>query len=727
MKRIPLFLLALFCNAFAYAQFADKNYYLVDSLTIKDLTRSDQVKLDSLLKIYHASKNDSVRIEALTGLTNLDDFNTWIKYNKIFVSEVSRLLKSNNKKNVSERFLNQKLGNGYYNMNYYYSMINTEDSAFKYLRLCIEPARKGGRASDLADAYTALGVYYGRNGNTKESIKQYHEALTIYENANNKKGIERALTSIGIEYRNIDEFAKALDYCKRALKIREETNDRESLPDVWNQIGIIYKWSKDTANAIRSYQKSLECARQINDDYSIAAAMLNLGIIEQDHKRYDNAIKNYEESLERFKKIKSTNGIAYALNSLAITYDLKGESKKALSYARQGFDLSIKLGYPEGIMNSRDILGNIYESLGMYKEAFENEKYFYQLKDSLMNADKQKEALKTQLEFENQKKLLEVKKEQESKDLVAKQEKKQHLIIISFVVLCLLIVVVFTGFLFNRFRLIKKQKNIIEAQNHLVTEKNREILDSISYAKRLQEAILPPMAEVNKFLPESFLLYRPKDIVAGDFYWMHVVETTTGTTTLFAVADSTGHGVPGALVSVVCSNALNRSVNEFGLSDPGKILDKTRELVLETFEKSEKDVKDGMDISLVAIHSSPSGAHINWAGANNPLWYISNNTLHEIKGDKQPVGKTEHQRPFTTHTIDLQQGDLIYLFTDGYADQFGGEKGKKYKYKALSDFLVRHSKLEMTQQQKMLNEEFISWLGNLEQVDDVCIAGIRIG
>ena len=268
--------------------------------------------------------------------------------------------------------------------------------------------------------------------------------------------------------------------------------------------------------------------------------------------------------------------------------------------------------------------------------------------------------------------------------------------------------------------IIESQKSEVEAQKYLVEEKQKEIIDSISYAKRLQEAILPPQEFINNHLSNNFILYKPKDLVAGDFYWAE----TIGDLFFIAAADSTGHGVPGAMVSVVCSNALNRTVKEFGLTETGEILDKTRELVVETFEKSASEVKDGMDISLLCVDSK--NKTIFWSGANNALWYIQNNKLLIIKPDKQPIGKTEKPSPFTTHKIEFKHGTTFYLFTDGCADQFGGEKGKKFKYKQLEELLLNNNNLTLSEQSNLLNRKFEGWKGHLEQVDDVCIIGVKI-
>ncbi len=257
----------------------------------------------------------------------------------------------------------------------------------------------------------------------------------------------------------------------------------------------------------------------------------------------------------------------------------------------------------------------------------------------------------------------------------------------------------------------------IEAQAKL-EEQHKEITDSINYAKRIQSAILPPNKIVKEYLEDSFILYKPKDVVAGDFYWMEHSEGKV----FFAAADCTGHGVPGAMVSVVCNNALNRSVREYGMNTPGDILDKTKELVIKEFEKSEDEVKDGMDIALCCLE----GNKLTYSGANNPLWIVRSQEIIEIKADKQPIGKFEFEKPFTTHEMDLIKGDSLYIFSDGYPDQFGGEKGKKYKTGNLKKLLLSIQNHPMEKQRNLLNDEFEKWRGSIEQIDDVCVIGVRI-
>ncbi|MDX1651738.1 MAG: SpoIIE family protein phosphatase [Brumimicrobium sp.] len=268
-----------------------------------------------------------------------------------------------------------------------------------------------------------------------------------------------------------------------------------------------------------------------------------------------------------------------------------------------------------------------------------------------------------------------------------------------------------------------RQKNAeITAQNKLIASKNKEILDSINYAKRIQTAILPSDKLVKSYLDSSFVLYLPKDIVAGDFYWME----SKGDFIMFAAADCTGHGVPGAMVSVMCHNALNRSVKEFGLIQPNDILDKTRELVLEEFSKSEEDVKDGMDISLCVLNVKTN--ILWWSGANNPLWLIPSgeSKVKQLKADKQPVGSHPGNKPFSVHEIQLQKGDKIYIFTDGLQDQFGGLNYKKFKPSRLRKLILEIKDLPPEEQRLKIWNAFKEWKGDQDQVDDICVIGVEI-
>ncbi len=292
--------------------------------------------------------------------------------------------------------------------------------------------------------------------------------------------------------------------------------------------------------------------------------------------------------------------------------------------------------------------------------------------------------------------------------------------------------------------MLEKKENA-EKRTRIAEQRNRDITDSIRYAQRLQAAIQPPDQLFRKVLPDSFVVYIPKDIVAGDFYWLHYLPrprgwNVDGDRVLFAVGDCTGHGVPGALVSMVCNDALRRAVQEFACTSPADILNKACKLIIGSFKPDDEEVYDGMDISLCALNTTT--LKLEWAGAFNPLYIIrenggpdlhpnlhkekENSRLEEIKADRRSVGLDGINLPFTNHHIQLQQGDMLYLFSDGYPDQFGGPKGKKFRTKQFKELLLRLHRLPVKKQKACLLDAFVHWKGNLEQVDDVCVMGIRI-
>jgi ligand-binding sensor domain-containing protein/serine phosphatase RsbU (regulator of sigma subunit) len=276
----------------------------------------------------------------------------------------------------------------------------------------------------------------------------------------------------------------------------------------------------------------------------------------------------------------------------------------------------------------------------------------------------------------------------------------------------------------NRTRELQEEKEKLQVAYSEIDEKNKDITDSIHYAKRIQQAILPSDSGVKQLLPDSFIFYKPKDIVSGDFYWME----QWGPQTLIAAVDCTGHGVPGAFMSIVAHNILTQAVNVLGLSKPALILNETNTQLTKKLNQNSEEatVRDGMDIALCAINYKKST--MEFAGANNPLWLIRNGQVIEINGDKFPIGAFvgEELQRFTNHEWEIQKGDCIYIFTDGFADQFGGPKGKKFKYKQFQELLLRICQLPMSEQKEILEKVNEEWQGSLEQVDDVLIIGIRI-
>jgi serine phosphatase RsbU (regulator of sigma subunit) len=491
--------------------------------------------------------------------------------------------------------------------------------------------------------------------------------------------------------------------------------------------------------------KSLELGKKKKDQLSIGYTYRDLGGLEFKKGNYEKAIEYLKTSLEIFKSKKKLGGYSSILKSISESYEAIGNTNEALRYYKQAKSLD------DSLINTSTIREvAIKEATFNYTK--DQELSALKLKDKaaaieLLNNKNELQELvlrKNELESIEKNKSIQLLSQQDSlksftirqskaKEVIALVESRRQKNIIWSIIMGLLLLTIFSIFMVQRFKISQKQKKIIEKQKtevekqkKVVEEKNHEILDSINYAKRIQTAILPQPRVVKEFLKSSFVLYIPKDIVAGDFYWMENIDQTV----YIAACDCTGHGVPGAMVSVVCNNALNRALNEYGKRLPSEIFDKTRELVIENFAKSDEDVQDGMDASLAAL--DVNNRTLLWSGANNPLWIIrkDSNTheyvLEDIKADKQPIGKGYETRPFTTHQIQLNEGDTIYLFTDGYADQFGGEKNKKMTKAKFRALLLSLTHLPMEKQRTALLEFHDQYRGNEEQVDDICVIGVRV-
>jgi serine phosphatase RsbU (regulator of sigma subunit)/tetratricopeptide (TPR) repeat protein len=595
------------------------------------------------------------------------------------------------------------------------------DSAFYYAKQLYDKAVEAKSIKFQSAALNLQGAASSVQGDNAHAIEYFVTSLKLIEKTNDSRGISNALNNIGVIYDGQGDYAKALSYYLRAMKVAESEKNSHLLILSYCNLGNTYRNLKDYPRSIDYLDQALRMSEEALDTMSIGIALHSAGVTYFDAQNYEKALDYNLKSIPYFKVSGDMQGLAEALNIIGNTYKVKGDLDKAISYNKQSLEISQSALLTANVREASEALFNLYKLKGNYREALKMHELFIAMKDSVTSANSQKELLKQELTYNYEKQKAIDEKEHEKELAVAAEQKQKQKVVSYAIATGMVIVLLFSFFVVQRLRLTRKQKKIIEHQKDIVEEKQKEILDSITYAKRLQEAILPTEAYITRVLKESFVLYKPKDIVAGDFYWMEVLNDET---ILMAAADCTGHGVPGAMVSVVCCNALNRAVLEFGITEPGKILDKTRELVLETFSRSDKDVKDGMDISLISIN--PNTRELKWAGANNPLWYVSGERFQEIAPDKQPIGSSFNTKPFTTHRLNLQAGDMIYLLTDGYADQFGGPKGKKFKYKPFKDLVFQNHSLPCAQQKKNLDDAFTSWKEELEQVDDVCVIGIRM-
>ncbi|MES2836307.1 MAG: tetratricopeptide repeat protein [Bacteroidota bacterium] len=571
----------------------------------------------------------------------------------------------------------------------------------------------------IAETKNHLGALLHKQGNNNDALTLCIDALKLFEKIKYKSGIASAYINVGLIYDNLQNYDKAIEFYNKAIVYAKEVDDLNTQASANNNLGGIYTDTKKYDLAIEHLTLSMQLKEKIGNKVGVGSSLNNLGAVYYEMKELDKALEFFKKALEIKTELGDKNGIFSSTNNIGSVYLEKKDYQNALSYFKTSHELALKLGSKYNILYSLENLSNVYKAFGDYKTALGFQEQYASFKDTIYNAENSKNIAEVQAQFETEKK-------QQENEILSLKLKNESFLKYLFIAL--------TGlFLFAAFYIFKnlrqKQKinksleeknRIIEEQKLIVEEQNRGITDSIKYAKRLQEAILPPLDFVKSHLNDFFIFYKPKDIVAGDFYWVE----TKNDWVYVAAADCTGHGVPGAMVSVVCCNALNRALLEYKEVEPGKILDKTRELVLETFSRSDKDVKDGMDISLCAINKKTN--EVKWAGANNALWIVENNSVKEIASNKQAIGKVDNPVSFTTHSLQLEKDTWIYLTTDGFADQFGGEKGKKFKYKPLKELLLTNSNLTPEEQKEKLQITFTQWQRDLEQVDDVCIVGVRL-
>ncbi|MCO5267474.1 MAG: tetratricopeptide repeat protein [Brumimicrobium sp.] len=606
------------------------------------------------------------------------------------------------------------------------------DFYFKALKIGEEIGDKWNQASN----YGNIGGVYVDQGDYSKALDYFFKALKINEEIGNKNNQAINLGNIGRVYFDQEDYSKSLDYHFKALKINEEIGSKYGQALDLMSIGSVYYHQKYFSQAFDYFVKALEINEEIGDKQGQASALSNIGNFYFVQDDYTKSLDYYFKGLKIFEEIGDKQYQAVNLGYIGKVYIKQKKYKEADQYIQQAIEIGEELGIINSLKDLYDSQSELYFNTGNYKGALESYQKHIMYRDSVFSEENQKAAVQKEMQFEFDKKEALQQAEQEKKDAIAKEELAKQRLQRNGFIGGFILMLALTGVVYRNYRnkkkaneIISQQKKEVEQQKDKVekahdelAEKNREILDSITYAKRIQSAILPPTKLVKEYLPTSFILYKPKDIVAGDFYWME----QKGDLLLFAAADCTGHGVPGAMVSVVCNHALNRSVREYNLSEPGKILDKTRELVIEEFEKSEEGVKDGMDISLCGLNLKTNT--LTWSGANNPLWVIKkgDTEVEEIKANKQPIGKYVAPEPFDTHTIQLEKGDSLYIFTDGYQDQFGGEKGKKFKAKNMRELVLSIQNQPMDHQREAIDTAFEEWKQNHEQVDDVCVIGVRV-
>ena len=600
-----------------------------------------------------------------------------------------------------------------------------------------------------------------------DHLKEAIEALSLFEKVNDPLGISRAHAVCASMYDQYGQYEKAMHHAQHAVKSSRQVNDKDNKADCYTVLGQIYSRTHDYSQAIKALRIGLETRKQLKDEKAVASSLNLIGRNLVLSKKYDEAEAYYNESLLLRENIGDVSGIPWNYLGLASLFSEKGELGKSLDFYNKAiksnqvkekrFELLCLMGIGRiylGKSNTTEAISYLNNALAiseelkiialtsevhqLLSEAFEKNadfskalhhyKCFNDLQQEILSSEKVNMLKHQQIAFS-----------------VESAEKEAEIHRLKNIEL-------------------KNAFDKIEIQHHELEVKNKEITDSIDYAKYIQDAYFPSKALFKKLLPDAFLLYKPKDIVSGDFYWFHksdeseskgkdeisenyspAMHSAGGSNLLFAAADCTGHGVPGAIMSVICCNALNDVMKKGDVTRPDLILNKVRDLVTGAFKQGENGTtqKDGMDIALIGLSSKPGtkNTKLQYAGAYNPLWVIKKGKpetesstilstethyLTEIKADRQPIGIYEKMDPFILHEMDVSEGDTMYSFSDGYADQFGGEFGEKFKSKSLKKLLLAIQDKTMKEQHDILMKTFDEWKQGLEQVDDVCMIGLRI-
>jgi tetratricopeptide (TPR) repeat protein/serine phosphatase RsbU (regulator of sigma subunit) len=622
-----------------------------------------------------------------------------------------------------------------------------------------------GESWGMAACYNSIGNIHADQGRYAETLESYQKALTILEGIGNQEGVATLYNNIGTIYEGQRRYTEALEAYQKALAIRERIGDQQGIATCRNNIGNIYRAQGRYTEALEAYQKALAIYEHLGNQQRIAVCYQNISSIYIDQQQYAKALEALQKALAIQERINDQQRIVMSYTNIGTLYQEQGLYAIARSYFQKALAIAQSLGLQDQLDDLYLDLARTDSALAasgqthLWKSAYLHHRLHTAYKDSVLNEASIRKQAQLESQYEYDKKIALLKAEQEKERALDTAKLRQREIQRNLSLLALgiaLIGLVTFAILYRKIRqqrnLIQKQSDeiqqknlaleqynaelkstnqaleesnrIIQQQAETLSEKNEEILDSIRYAERIQRAILPSAEKWQRLLPESFLLYKPRDIVAGDFYWLEETERYI----FLGVADATGHGVPGAFVSIVCANALHKAVLEEGLESPAEILWRVREVVVSQLTQAGEKVKDGMDIALIRFAKGDRSRAV-FAGANRPLWIVSAEGLLEVAGTRQPIGYVEEPKPF--EEVELMLGSrapaMVYAFTDGIVDQMGGPKGRKLLPKGLREWLLSLWNQPVAKQAESLTALFETWRGDRPQIDDVTVVGVWVG
>ncbi|MFI5151271.1 MAG: tetratricopeptide repeat protein [Bacteroidia bacterium] len=578
-----------------------------------------------------------------------------------------------------------------------------------------------------------MGNSYMFQGLFPKALEHYLKNVAIRERLKDSVALANSYNALGIVYFRMNENVKAEEYWNKALALCNKFHKEDLAMNTYCNLAMVYEANKDTNKAEAYTLRALEIAKRIKDTPKVITIAANMGQLYVEKKQYQKALEYLNMAAENGgNEANGGRGNPSLDGALGEVYYAMKEYPKALSYTKKAVTLAGDMEDYFMLTQLNLELSLIYEAMKNYPEAYAAHKLYAQYNDSVYSKKNVEKMSDLRSQYEVEKKEAELKQAEHVQELSRQVEAHKQKLFDLALLTGLAMSGILALILYRSYRikkrsnnLIMEQKREIEGKNHELEQVNKEVNDSIQYAQRIQQAILPPAELIRESLPDSFVYYQPKNVVSGDFYFFHKIKTGE---VILAACDCTGHGVPGAFMSMIGSEQISKIVIEKGITEPSRILDELHAGLRKALQQDRNSSRDGMDAAFCKVNLGL--ARLEFAGANRPCWIVKagTNELLEIKPDKQAIGglESELRKAFSAQTYAFSKGDKIYLFSDGYADQFGGEKGKKFMLRNFQKLVLSICHLSMREQELALKAAYTEWKSNLEQVDDILVIGFQL-
>lgn len=591
------------------------------------------------------------------------------------------------------------------------------------------------------EVYRAMGIAYFEMGIYDKALRSYHKAIDYFEDEGARNDVGKVENGIGEIYEALRMYDDALSYYNRSLEIKKAVGDSLAIANTWINLGKIYYHRRKYATSLKYYNDAIRIFEKEVNYPNTTDAYSGKGLVLTQQGKLKMAEVYAKKAKDAAQLNKNVRGEILAIQVIARIAKRKKDYRTAIDYLNKASALSRQIKSMEIEVRVLEDLKEVYQDQGDYKKAFFVQNDLQAVKEMVFGEktsykinELQEKYRTEQIEKENE--LLKARRAEQ--DAISNKEHIQKIWAVSIAILTVIVFIL--GLIFNRRRLkerhqahndlifqnklVEDRNRLIEIQKNALESKNKDITDSILYARRLQNAILPRHDYISHHLDEYFIFHKPKDIVSGDFYWYH----NYGDTEVLLAIDCTGHGVPGAFMSMFAYNIINNVVNDEKVVQPSTALNLFNERLNGYLQFSQNSLqpKDGMDLSMIVHFKEKKELH--FSGAMRPIYIIRDGDLLEYKGTKSSIGSNSYNRQveFENVIIPVKKGDIVYQFTDGYPDQFGGGKNKKLRTKPFKRLLLDLSVLPMEKQKEELDKFFEEWRGVQEQVDDILIFAYKI-